>query len=237
MFKLFKKSEDDSIIVGNMIKLLKDLKARGFDPKKIIDVGANNGEWSKLAVKIFKDANYFLIDPLMEMETDLSEFCKIHPGSKYFIYGVGSKKEKLYLTLGGVNLTGSNLMFGENELLKKTDEQREIEIITIDSLIDNNEIPSPDFVKVDIQGFELEALKGGEKLFDKTEVFIIETNFFEFMKGVPLVHDVVLYMAERGYVIYDFPGFLRRPFDGALAQMDVCFVKRDGVLRKSNDWY
>ena len=43
-------------------------------------------------------------------------------------------------------------------------------------------------------------------------------------------------MAERDYVIYDFPGFLRRPFDGALAQMDVCFVKRNGILRHSNEW-
>ncbi|MFZ1320193.1 MAG: FkbM family methyltransferase [Ignavibacteria bacterium] len=236
MFKLFRKSTEDTLSIGNMRKLLKDLNSRGFKPKSIIDVGANNGEWSKLANKIFKDTNFYLIDPLSEMETDLSEFCKENPGSKYFLYGVGSKKEKLYLTLGGVNLTGSNLMFGENDLLKKVNEQREIDIITLDSLIENNDIPFPDMVKIDIQGFEIEALKGGEKLFQKAEVFIIETNFFEFMKGVPLVHELIIYMAERDYVIYDFPGFLRRPFDGALAQMDVCFVKRNGILRHSNEW-
>jgi len=236
MFKFFRKPTDENLIVGNMRNLLKDLHLRGFKPKNIVDIGANNGEWSKLAKKIFKDADFFLIDPLKEVETDLSDFCKVNPGSKYFIYGVGSKNEKKYLTLGGVNLTGSNLMFGENELLKKVNEQREIQVITLDSLLENGELPLPDFVKVDIQGFELEALKGGEKLFQITEVFIIETNFFEFMKGVPLAHEVIIYMAEKGYVIYDFPGFLRRPFDGALAQMDVCFVKKNGILRNSDSW-
>ncbi|MBK9332787.1 MAG: FkbM family methyltransferase [Ignavibacteria bacterium] len=236
MFKFFRKPTDENLIVGNMRKLLKDLYLRGFKPKNIVDIGANNGEWSKLAKKIFKNSDFFLIDPLKEMEIDLSDFCKVNPGSKYFLYGVGSKNEKKFLTLGGVNLTGSNLMFEENELLKKVNEQREIQIITLDSLLENGELPLPDFVKVDIQGFELEALKGGEKLFQITEVFIIETNFFEFMKGVPLAHEVIIYMAEKGYVIYDFPGFLRRPFDGALAQMDVCFVKKNGLLRKSNSW-
>lgn len=170
------------------------------------------------------------------METKLNEFCRSNPGSKYFLYGAGSKKEKLYLTLGGDNLTGSNLVYEENEFLKKANEQREIQIITIDSLIENKEMSVPDFVKIDIQGFELEALKGVGKLFQNTEVFIIETNFFEFMKGVPIAHDVILFMAERGYVFYDIPWFLRRPYDGALAQMDVCFVKRKGLLRDSNIW-
>jgi len=236
MFKLFRKSADDNIIVGNMRKLLKDLYSRKFRPRKIADIGANEGKWSKMTKEIFKDADFYLIEPLLEMETKLNEFCKSNPGSKYFLYGAGSKKEKLYLTLGGDNLTGSNLVYEENEFLKKANEQREIQIITIDSLIENKEMSVPDFVKMDIQGFELEALKGGEKLFQNTEVFIIETNFFEFMKGVPLAHEIILFMAEKGYVIYDFPGFHRRPYDGALAQMDICFVKSDGLLRDSNKW-
>jgi len=43
-------------------------------------------------------------------------------------------------------------------------------------------------------------------------------------------------MLERGYVVYDFPGFSRRELDGALGQCDVCFVKSNGFLRKSNIW-
>jgi hypothetical protein len=43
-------------------------------------------------------------------------------------------------------------------------------------------------------------------------------------------------MADRNYVAYEFLEFLRRPSDGALGQVDVCFVKRDGILRAHNRW-
>ena len=219
-----------------MSSLLKDLFDRNFRPKYIIDIGANNGAWSKMTKKYFTDSVFYLIDPLEEMENDLSDFCKNNPGSKYFICGAGKQEETLYLTVGGENLTGSNFVFGENEFLKKESKQRPVQIRTMDSLIESGEISSPEFVKMDIQGFELEALKGGQKLFENADVFILETNCFEFMTGVPLVHEVILYFAERGFVIYDFPGFLRRPYDGALAQMDICFVRKDCFLRDTNLW-
>ncbi|MBS1516792.1 MAG: FkbM family methyltransferase [Bacteroidetes bacterium] len=219
-----------------MLTLLKDLYDRDFRPVSIMDIGANNGAWSKMAKKVFRDSVFYMIEPLEEMEKDLAAFCSENPGSKYFICGAGSREEFLYLTIGGENLTGSNFVFGENEFLKKESKQRPVQIRTMDSLIDSGEIIPPQFVKMDIQGFELEALKGGERLFEKADVFILETNCFEFMKGVPLVHEVIIYFAERDFVIYDFPGFLRRPFDGALAQMDICFVRKDNFLRDTNQW-
>jgi len=227
---------DSHSAVGDMSTLLSDLYERNFRPASIIDIGANNGAWSRMAKKFFKDSDFYMIEPLTEMEESLAEFCKNNPGSKYFICGAGKQEETLYLTVGGENLTGSNFVFGENEFLKKESKQRPVQIKTMDSLIENGEINPPEFVKMDIQGFELEALNGGQKLFDKADVFILETNCFEFMKGVPLVHEVVLYFAERDFVIYDFPGFLRRPYDGALAQMDICFVRKDCFLRDTNLW-
>ena len=48
----------------------------------------------------------------------------------------------------------------------------------------------------------------------------------------PRIGDVCDFMAERDYVPYDMAGFIRRPFDGALALVDVCFARRIGVLRR-----
>ena len=75
-------------------------------------------------------------------------------------------------------------------------------------------------------------------LFGKTEVFILECSLFSFsdVPGMPIISDVVNFMLNRDYLIYDFPGFARRPLDGALGQCDVCFVKRNSFLRSSNDW-
>ncbi len=109
--------------------------------------------------------------------------------------------------------------------------------MTIDSLVADGSMPVPELAKLDVQGFELEALRGAESLFGTTEVFILELTLLETINpGWPIVHEVVAFMAERGYYLYDLPGFLRRPLDGALAQIDACFVKVDSFLRADGTW-
>ena len=136
------------------------------------------------------------------------------------------------------DLAGSSLVPLPDQALKQQGKQRQIEIIAIDDLIETKKINIPQLIKLDIQGFELEALKGAQKTFGFTEVYIIEVSLFPYNESqeLPVLSDVINYMLLRDYVVYDFPGFLRRPFDGALGQCDICFVKKNGFLKKHNGW-
>lgn len=222
--------------VGNLLLFCYHLAKRGIKGSYILDVGAHSTQWVRLVKKAFPQSVAYLIEPLLEMEEHLKKFCEENPGSKYFLKGAGAKPQTLLLTLNDV-LEGANFLQMENENLKAKNVQREVQVITIDSLIEDKQIEIPEIVKLDVQGFELEALKGAEKIFGITEVFIIEVSLFEFMKGMPLFSEVIAFMAERGYEVYDFAGFLRRPYDGAMGQMDVCFVRKNGPLRETNFWY
>lgn len=221
--------------VGDMQALLEDLHSRNFAPTAILDVGANNSEWSRMAKSIFPKANCFMVEPQLEMEQPLRSFCEKHPGSKYFLAGAGASSGHMALTIWD-DLAGSSFLPATSFELQGMGKQRMVPIITLNDLIASQQIPMPQFVKLDVQGFELEVLKGGSQLFGSVEVFILETSCYRFMEGIPLFHEVVAFMAERGYVIYDFPGFLRRPLDGALGQVDVCFVLEQGRLRRLNEW-
>ena len=223
--------------VGRMDLLLEDLKARGLDCTTILDVGANKTNWCRKAKKVYPAANFILIEPQVEMEERLKNFCRESPGSVYILAGAGAQNGRLILTIDELFASSSLLPKPDNQLIE-SGEQREIEIITIDDLISTSQIPLPELVKLDIQGFELEALKGGESLFGHTEVFILEVSLFPFTNtpDTPVFFEVVQFMLERDYVVYDFPGFLRRPLDGALGQCDICFVKKDGFFRQSHDW-
>ena len=221
--------------IGNMTFFMEDLKARGLYPLSILDVGANKADWSRQAKAVFPDARCLLIEPQLEMKSQLDLFCQDFPDSKYILAGAGAKKEELTFTVWD-NLTGSSFLPKEVRDWKKSGKQRSVPIITIDSLIEIEKIEPPQLVKLDIQGFELEALKGGTSLFGTTEVFILEVSLFPFMKGQPVFHEVINFMEERNYLIYDFAGFARRPYDGALGQVDVCFVQQDGFLRSTHRW-
>lgn len=222
--------------VGNLWQFLTSITHRGFKCSNVLDVGANKGEWSTLVKKIFPDANMFMIEPLAEMEDNLKKFCIENPGSRYFMYGAASAPTKWYLTTWGDDLAGASCVVPENQFLKSQNKQREIELITIDSLIEEGKVPIPELAKLDIQGYEIEALKGATKLLGKTELLILECSLYQYSKGIPLASDVIGFMKEKGYEVYDFVGFNRRPFDQAIGQMDICFARADGILRRSNLW-
>lgn len=220
--------------VGSMKFLLEDMKHRGLNCKTILDVGANRTIWSRMAKEIYPDAKFCLIEPQIEMKVELDKFCDEFDNSTYFLAGAGAKQDALTLTIWD-DLQGSSFLPKPDNKLKEIGKQREIEIITIDNLINSSKFSVPELIKLDIQGFELEALKGAKQTFGITEAYILEVSLFSF-GNMPILSDVINFMLERGYVTYDFPGFLRRPFDGALGQCDICFVKKDGFLRKSDKW-
>lgn len=196
--------------VDNHQTFLEDLNYRGFSPQSILDVGAHKGDWSRTAKSIFPTARCFLVEPQEEMIPFMETFSQDFTDSKWFLAGAGANLGQLTLTVWD-DFAGSSFLPSESAELRTLGKQRTIPIITIDSLLDNNQITLPQLVKLDIQGFELEALKGGSKLFGNTEVFILEVSLFPFLKVEPIFNEVVSFMYERNYVVYDFAGFCRRP--------------------------
>lgn len=228
-----------------MRALLEDLRARGLKCESVLDVGAHKTEWSRMAKAVFPGANCFLIEPLAEMQPLLNAFCGEFPGSRGFHAGAGSQAGEMTLTSGS-DLAGASLLPFSDETVDESgaaieapgEKRRPVAVVTIDDLMASGDLPPPQLVKLDVQGFELEALRGASTLFECecVQVFVLEVSLFEFMPGMPIFHEVVGFMEQRGYYAYDFPGFLRRPFDGALAQVDICFVRKNGFLRASNAW-
>jgi FkbM family methyltransferase len=221
--------------VGNVKCFLEDILARNFTPRGILDVGANRGEWSLLALSVFPSSRVIMIEPQDEMEEQLNKFCREYPSCHYVKIGVGRAEDTLVQTIYD-DLSASSFRPTTDPRLLATRKQRRTQVTTIDLILEQHPNFHPDLVKLDIQGFELEALIGGSKLFGITEVFIIETTLLSGTSGWPITREVISFMADRCYEVYDITEFLRRPYDGALAQIDIAFVKRDGFLRLSKRW-
>jgi FkbM family methyltransferase len=225
-------------LVGDVHSFLEDIKARGFVPRGILDVGANRGDWTKMALEVFPSAQSILVEPQEEMAPYLQSLCVADPRCQFFKCGAGKAEGELVLTLWE-DTYGSSYTVPKDEKLMKDGKQRITPIRTIDGIL--REVGStffPDLVKVDVQGFELEVLSGGESLFGLTEVFILETTLLVVKDDPvwPSTRRVIEYMGKKGYEIYDLTSFLRKPSDGALGQLDFAFVKAEGKFRQNFTW-
>jgi FkbM family methyltransferase len=71
------------------------------------------------------------------------------------------------------------------------------------------DLPAIDFLKLDIQGFELAALTGANSVLTRTAVVQCETEFIPVYLGQPLFSEVEIYLRARGFNFIDFhaPGY------------------------------
>lgn len=216
-------------IQDNKSKLLarafSNLKMNGFYPKTILDIGANHGTWTRDSLKIFPDSSYILVEPQSHLESsieDLKRTAKI----KFFPIGVGSKNGTFEFSINESDDSSSfrpvELNIDGYKFVKKI----KVPMRTIDSFLQENNLPIPELIKIDAEGLDLEVLKGANSIFEKTECILIEASIHQrafpnsFLK-------VINFMEDRGYEVFDITD-LNRPFpNGLLWLVEVLFVKKN----------
>ena len=219
--------------LDSMEGCLRFLRERGIHPRCVLDVGANETRWARLAAKVFPESQFVLIEPQEEMVPALAAFCETHPSARFVRAGAASLPGEAVQTIWD-DLQGSTFVLPAADQMLTTGKQRVTPMVTIDSVFER-EPHLPELAKLDIQGYELEALKGASRLFGHTEVFILEVQLIS-SDLVPGVHEVVEFMHQRGYQVYDICGYLRRPVDDALGQIDLVFARSDGPLCRDRRW-
>ena len=214
-----------------MAQVLAHLSGLGFQPKTLIDVGVATGTFP--LYEAFPQARPFLIEPLKEFEEDLRKICTRYQG-QYVLTGVGKTEGRRRMNVHA-DLSASSL-YQEADGKKVDGVAREIPMTTVDRLAAQHHLPGPYLLKIDVQGAELDVLAGAHHILEQTELILLEISFFQFYEQGPQFYEVITTMKNRGFVAYDFFGGHNRPYDGALAQIDVAFVKEFGLFR-SNHFY
>lgn len=115
-------------------------------------------------------------------------------------------------------------------------EPRELPIFTLDEIICKMPFPAPEIIKLDIEGSELDALFGAVEALRSAVMVQVEVSLILFKKNLPLMGDLVGFMAEQGFRVLDVFGVYGRPLDGLPAQGECFFMKKDSSFMTDLRW-
>ena len=81
-------------------------------------------------------------------------------------------------------------------------DRRTVTLTTLDEWIDKAGAPAPDFVKLDIQGAELDVLRSSPRALESVRALEVEVEFQPLYRDQPLFADVDAYLREQGFVLW-----------------------------------
>ena len=155
-------------------------------PTFFLDIGAHNGEYSRCVRRLFPDARIFCVEPTLKH--DLSDFESIRQP-----LGESVKLIQFYEATGP-HTTGNSRYLEDTAYFRSNHKSMQRIAIPLDSLG-----LQPDFIKLDVQGSEIDVLRGGLETIKTCKHILCEVSHSQYNVGAPLVDEVVAFLNAHNY--------------------------------------
>ena len=188
--------------------------------KCVYDIGAYKGEW----------ANFYKKTALSKCKFILFEANSAHVASlkknnfQFFITTLSDKVKEVEFYSG--NFSGDSY-YKENTYNydKLLPSKRITE--TLDNIVNNNNLPLPDLIKIDTQGSEIDIINGGIDIFKKAKGILMEISLVEYNINSPAKEFVYEYMDNLGFKPVELIGNINHPITYELIQQDIFFLNKN----------
>ena len=177
-----------------------DILKIGFDI--IIDVGANKGQFSLIAKEV-NECKIFAFEPLKYAANIYEKIFASNTQIKLYKHALGSKKSRQIINISAKDDSSSifDITINQTNYFKGTEKKGELEIkiAPLSSCLNSNMLIKKTLLKIDVQGFELEVLKGSKKLFKNIDYIYCECSYIEFYASQPLVNDIINFLHQEKF--------------------------------------
>ena len=203
---------------------------RRLRPRTLVDLGANKGQFSLVARRLFPEISIHAFEPLAAARAKLISVLG-NDGLTVYPVAIGRQADTREFFVTSRSDSSS--------LLKPAVEAKEafdvssvsintIEVVRLADVIKLVELTPPVLLKVDIQGGELDALIGAGIDICYIDHIYCEVSFVPLYEGQPLAGEIIRYLADRGFsVVGFFNQTVTEPFGPT--QADVLFYRKRSV--------
>ena len=208
------------------------LARRGYRPRRIVDGGAHVGDFARMARSVFADAAIDLIEPQPACQAALQDLVRATPGCVLHPAAIGRTAGTLTLACDPATpSTGAHVL----DSAGYTGLAQAVPVTTLDAILAAISRKDRVLLKLDLQGWELEALQGGTVALSAIEVILIEVSFYA-QAYEPPVASLIAFLAEHEFVLHDIASLVGRERDDRAHQADFLFVRSGSPLDADRSW-
>lgn len=210
------------------------------DNPVLFDIGAHFGESVEYLRSIFPNSLIYSFEPDPVSFDVLKN--KKYSNNPCFNMAVSRQTGKMAFYQNEISHTNSLLKINLNskdsiriseELSKKSssyydkiNNEVEVEVITLDDFIIDNDIESIDLLKIDVQGGEIQVLEGASIALGKAKAVILEAAFYDFYEKRTTFYDIENVLLPFGFSMFNILELSQNPMNGRTDWVEVLYTKQ-----------
>lgn len=193
----------------------------------VVDLGANEGIFSAGVLAVAPQAHVIAVEPGPEPLARLRSRLAAYPNVDIQAVAVARESGRATFHLTGHDHNSSlraprsesRDVLGDGAAVVET---IDVPTLSLDDLVGTREV---DVLKVDVQGSELDVLRGGRQALARTRAVLLEMNFFSQYEGDATFGPLHAEMTELGFELVNVSPTLTTP-DGTAVFVDGCYSRR-----------
>lgn len=195
----------------------------------VADVGANRGQFTLLMAGLRPDAAILAFEPLIEPYRKLIEVTSGLSNVQAVNSAIGPERASVVMNVAERDDSSSLLPITDlqEQIFPHTGHKHTVDVrmAPLGGFLEGREMARPSLLKIDVQGYELEVLKGSKDYLERFDVIYVEASFLELYEGQPLASDII---AALGAERFDLRAVhnLVHALDGRAVQADFLFERR-----------
>jgi len=176
----------------------------------VYDIGASEGDFALFLSKVKSVSNIYCFEPVGHVYKELVRKTKNHPAIECFQIALGDVDRSGRMYVNDFSLSSSMLRMDPIHVTEfpftKNTREEEVRVMTLKSAAEKFNLLPPDFIKMDVQGFEDRVILGGEDIVKKAAFCMIELSLVKLYEEAVLITDLNSMMRELGFQLLDIVG-------------------------------
>jgi FkbM family methyltransferase len=197
------------------------LRSLPIRPSTIIDVGVADG--TPELYSAFPEAFLILVEPVQEFFPGINHLLAQRRGL-HLPFALGERPGEMTMN---VEPDGAKSSLLRRTSLTRTGDpviERRIPVRTLDDAIHDISFNGPTLLKIDVEGFELNVLRGATQALLKIDLLLIEASVAQRFEGGAQLADLISFLAAHQFVLRDIVHIARDPRVG-VRHADLVFTR------------